>query len=149
MFSRVRASVYWLKTDKIHTSTFLYRCNSLSRPTWQLAPRGWRYLGVSCPPPWVSSTWGGKKPQLGYLASPSPTFQNILSIESFFVFPYGKTYYFYDIHIIIIHVHYGKQTPLNAWFLGMGVKIPWSLKKHTYLVKKQFLNITTLFSPSK
>ena len=44
-------------------------------------------------------------------------FQNILSIKSFFLFPYAKTYYFYDICVIIMmttRVHFCKQVTLNA-----------------------------------
>ena len=44
------------------------RCNSLSCPPGQLAPRGASCPGISCPPPWISSPPGGKISQLVYLA---------------------------------------------------------------------------------
>ena len=82
---------------------------------------------------WRFPVGGARYPNWGIL----PPIQNSLSIKSFFLFPYGETYYFYDIRIIImmvIHVHYCKQIILNAWFLEVGVKIPWP----GHLVPTQF-----------
>ena len=45
-----------------------YRCNSLSCPPGQLAPRGASCPGLSYPPPWLSSPPGGKLSRPVYLA---------------------------------------------------------------------------------
>ena len=44
------------------------RCNSLSCPPGQLAPRGASCPGLSYPPPWLSSPPGGKLSRPVYLA---------------------------------------------------------------------------------
>ena len=56
------------------------RCNSLSCPPGQLAPRGASCPGISCPPPWLSSPpgggGGGRLSRPVYLA-PRPTQVNM------------------------------------------------------------------------
>ena len=96
------------------------RCNSLSCPPGVKIPRG-----ILPPTLGILTPAGGQYTPAGISC---PPIQNILSIKSFFLFPYAKTYYFYHIRIIIMmmtHVHTCKQITLNAWFLGVGVKIPW------------------------
>ena len=120
--------------------------------TWKIGSGVTVYLApLGSLAPGDEDTPGYLAPHPGYLhpggqdtpARILPPIQNILSIKSFFLFPYAKTYYFYDIRIIIMmttHVHSCKQITLNAWFLGMGVKIPW----HGYLAPHPVLCLWAL-----
>ena len=81
--------------------------------TVYLAPGGENTPGYLAPHPGYLDPQGARYPSRGIL----PPIQNILSIKSFFLFPYAKTYYFYHIRIIIMmmtHVHSCKQITLNA-----------------------------------
>ena len=57
-----------LLSDSFFVILQVCRCNSLSCPPGQLAPRGASCPGISCPPPWLSSPPGGKLSRPVYLA---------------------------------------------------------------------------------
>ena len=60
------------------------RCNSLSCPPGQLAPRGASCPGISCPPPWLSSPPGGKLSRPVYLAPHQHRYKYMYVIVLFF-----------------------------------------------------------------
>ena len=67
-------TAFWWQAQTAHdrqSRPNLCRCNSLSCPPGQLAPRGASCPGLSYPPPWLSSPPGGQAVQAG-LSCPPP-----------------------------------------------------------------------------
>ena len=133
-YTHAYISLYFLKKRPPAPSLLHTQMVSLSKVLIQTSSRGRGCLApvtvylapLGSLPPGGEDTPGYLAPRPGYLHPraaryPSqgilPPMQNILSIKSFFLFSYVKTYYFYHISFIIMmmtHVHSCKQITLNT-----------------------------------
>ena len=105
----------WEHLKSVFAVNLGYRCTGLSctlgslppggeAASGQLAPRGWRYPGVSCPPPWAACPPGVKLP-LGSLppggedtqawAACPPPQENLTELNA-------ERFYFFKIKIFIV-----------------------------------------------